>query len=153
MKNAIRAGVLTGARRGELFAARVRDLDAREGTLQVSGKTGTRTVYLSDTAVAFFRTLAKDKLLDGYLLTKDDGKPWPEDDLNRPFKAAARAGQLPPDTTYYSLRHHHISKALLAGVQPQVVAENCGTSLRMIEKPYRKFLKTDRRAMFNEVAL
>ena len=83
----------------------------------------------------------------------DDGTPWPEDDLNRPFKAAARAARLPPETTFYSLRHYHISKALLAGVQPQVVAENCGTSLRMIEKHYGKFLKADRRAMFNAVAL
>ena len=38
-------------------------------------------------------------------------------------------------------------------MQPQVVAENCGTSLRMIEKHYGKFPKADRRAMFNAVAL
>ena len=151
--NAIKAGVLTGARRGELFAVRVRDFDASEGTLQVSGKTGSRTIYLSDSGVVFFKTLAKGKLPEVHLLTKDDGTPWPEDDLNRPFKAAARAARLPPETTFYSLRHYHISKALLAGVQPQVVAENCGTSLRMIEKHYGKFLKADRRAMFNAVAL
>jgi hypothetical protein len=38
-------------------------------------------------------------------------------------------------------------------VQPQVVAENCGTSMRMIESHSGKFLKADRRAMFNTVAL
>lgn len=152
--DAIKAGVLTGARRGELFALRVRDFDAKEGTLRIAGgKTGTRDVYLSDAAVAFFKQLAKSKLPEVHLLTKDDGTPWPEDDLTRPFKAAVRAAKAPPETTYYSLRHYHISRALLAGVQPQVVAENCGTSLRMIEKHYGKFLKTDRRAMFNGVAL
>ena len=88
-----------------------------------------------------------------HLLAKDDGTPWPEDDLNRPFKAAARAAKLPPEATFYSLRHYHISKALLAGVPVQVVAENTGTSLRMIEKHYGKFLATDRRAMFNAVEL
>ena len=153
VQNIIKAGVLTGARRGELFALTVRDFDPGEGTLRVDGKTGKRDVYLSDTAIAFFKQMAKDKLPEAHLLTKDDGTPWPEDDLTRPFKAAARAANLPQETTFYSLRHYHISKALLAGVQPQVVAENCGTSLRMIEKHYGKFLKTDRRAMFNEVAL
>jgi integrase len=154
LHNVIKAGVLTGARRGELFALTARDFDPKEGTLRVAGgKTGRRDVYLSDTAVAFFKKLAKDKLPEVHLLTKDDGSPWPEDDLTRPFKAAARAAKLPLEATFYSLRHYHISKALLAGVQPQVVAENCGTSLRMIEKHYGKFLKTDRRAMFNGVAL
>ena len=154
LHNIIKAGVLTGARRGELFALTVRDFDPGEGTLRVAaGKTGKRDVYLSDTAIAFFRQMAKGKRPVVHLLTKDDGSPWPEDDLTRPFKAASRAAKLPQETTYYSLRHYHISKALLAGVQPQVVAENCGTSLRMIEKHYGKFLKTDRRAMFNEVAL
>ena len=154
VRDIIKAGVLTGARRGELFALKARDFDAREGTLRITdGKTGARDVYLSDAAVAFFKAKAKGKLPEVHLLTKDDGTPWPEDDLNRPFKAAVQAAKLPPETTFYSLRHYHISKALLAGVQPQVVAENCGTSLRMIEKHYGKFLKTDRRAMFNEVVL
>ncbi len=154
VQDVIRAGILTGARRGELFALTVRDFDARDGTLKIAkGKTGARDIYLSDTAVAFFKKKAKSKLPEVRLLTKDDGTPWPEDDLTRPFKAAVRAAKLPPETTFYSLRHYHISRALLAGVQPQVVAENCGTSLRMIEKHYGKFLASDRRAMFNKVAL
>lgn len=154
LRDLIKAGVLTGARRGELFPLRVRDFDAADGTLLIhSGKTGARTVYLSDTAVNFFKGLAKSKLPEAYLFTKDDGKPWPEDDLQRPFKATARAAKLPKETTFYSLRHYHISRALLAGVQAQVVAENCGTSLRMLEKHYAKFMKSDRRAMFNKVAL
>ena len=154
VRDVIRAGVLTGARRGELFALRVRDFDANEGTLRVrTGKTGKRDIYLSDDAVTFFRSLAISKLPEAPLLTKDDDSAWPEDDLTRPFKAAARAARLPDETTFYSLRHYHISKALVAGVQPQIVAENCGTSMRMIEKHYGKFLKKDRRAMFNKVAL
>lgn len=154
LRDMIEAGILTGARRGELFALTARDFDPKQGTIRVStGKTGKRDVYLSDRAVAFFKRLAKGKLPEACLLTKDDGSPWPEDDLTRPFKAAARAAGLPQEATFYSLRHYHISKALLAGVQPQVVAENCGTSLRMIEKHYGKFLKADRRAMFNKVVL
>ena len=66
--------------------------------------------------------------------------------------AAIKAAKLPHDTTFYALRHTHISRALLAGVNAQVVAENTGTSVRMIEKYYGKFMKADRRAMFNNVS-
>jgi len=59
--NVIKAGVLTGARRGELFALTVRDFDPKEGTLRVAmGKTGARDVYLSDTAIAFFKQIQCD---------------------------------------------------------------------------------------------
>ena len=154
LRTLIRAGVLTGARRGELLVMTAADFDSDEGTLLVrKGKTGRRTIYLSDTAVDFFEGLTRGKLPEAHLFTKDDGTPWPEDDVRRPFLAAIRAAKMPAGTNFYSLRHYHISRALLAGVQPQVVAENCGTSLRMLEQHYGKFMKTDRRAMFNRVAL
>jgi integrase len=69
------------------------------------------------------------------------------------MKDARIKAKLPPETVFYSLRHYYISKALLAGVQAQVVAENCGTSLAMIEKHYGKFLRADRKAMLDKVAL
>jgi hypothetical protein len=53
----------------------------------------------------------------------------------------------------YAFRHYHISRALLAGIQAQVIAENCGTSVRMIEKHYGKFVGSDRRAMMNAMTL
>ena len=69
------------------------------------------------------------------------------------MQAAVRAAKLPAETVFYSLRHYHISKALLAGVPPQVVAENTGTSVSMIEQHYGKFLPQDRRDFFNAVKL
>ncbi len=66
---------------------------------------------------------------------------------------AVETAKLPHGTTFYALRHTHISRALLAGVNSQVIAENCGTSVRMIEKHYGKFMKADRRAMFDKVKL
>lgn len=153
LRNLIEAAILTGARYGELTGARVRDFDPKGGTLHLAGKTGARTAYLSDQAVAFFKAQAKDKLPAAWLLPKDDGEQWGRDHHQRPFRKAAKAAQLPREAVFYSLRHYTISKALMAGVQPQVVAENTGTSLRMIEQHYGKFLKADRRAMFNAVAL
>ena len=153
LRSLLRAGVLTGARYGELTAARVHDLDVINGSLRLTGKTGTRDAYLSDDALTFFKELAKDKLPNAWLLTRDDGEPWGKSHQDRPIKEAVKAAKLPPETVFYSLRHYHISKALLAGISPQVVAENCGTSVRMIEKHYGKFMPKDRRAMLNQVAL
>ncbi len=62
-----------------------------------------------------------------------------------------KAAKVPAETTFYALRHTHISLALLAGVNIQVLSENTGTSVRMIEQYYGKFLRADRRAMFDKV--
>lgn len=152
-RDLVQAAVHTGARYGELTAAKVSDFDQFGGTLELSGKTGHRTCYLSDDAVAFFRKLAKDRLPSAFLLARDDGLPWGRSHQHRPMQRAVAAAGLPGETVFYSLRHYHISRALLAGVAPQVIAENCGTSIRMIEKHYGKFTRTDRRQMLNAVSL
>ncbi|MEN8204378.1 MAG: tyrosine-type recombinase/integrase [Pseudomonadota bacterium] len=152
-KNLLEAAKLTGARYGELTNILVADLDAKHGTLSLDGKTGARLCYLSDEALTWFKQQAKDKLPKALLLPKDDGMVWGKSHQARPMKAVVKAAKLPRETVFYSLRHYHISKALLAGVPAQVVAENCGTSIRMIEKHYGKFMAQDRRAFFNQVVL
>ena len=148
----VHAGLLTGARFGELAALRVRDLDEAHGSIEIrDGKTGRRTVYLSDEAVRFFVACAKDKTPAALLLPRADGMPWGTNHYQKGFDAAVAAAGLDPDATFYALRHTHISLALLAGVNIQVLAENCGTSVRMIEKHYGKFVRADRRAMFNQL--
>lgn len=151
--NLIKAAVLTGARYGELTSARVHDLDRLNGTLRLEGKTGKRDSYLSDDALTFFKEITKDRLPDAYLLVRDDGMPWGKSHQHRPMKEAVKAAKLPKETVFYSIRHYHISKALLAGIPAQVIAENCGTSIRMLEKHYGKFMATDRRRMLNQVSL
>lgn len=149
----VELAVHTGARYGELTTATVSDFDPADGTFMLSGKTGTRTTYLSDTAVAVLKRIVRNKLPGAYLLMQDDGGQWIKGYQRAPLKQAVRRSKLPRETVFYSLRHYHISKALLAGVNAQVVAENTGTSIPMIEKHYGKFMKADRRAMFNRVEL
>jgi len=72
-----------------------------------------------------------------------------ENHHTRSMRDVVKTANLPRDTVFYSLRHYHISKALLAGIPLQVVAENCGKSVRMIEKHYGKFLSTDRQVVQN----
>ncbi len=149
----IRSAILTGSRYGELASAKVHDLDVINGSLHLDGKTGPRDCYLSDDALQFFKEVSKSRLPDAYLLVKDDGEPWGKSHQHRLMKDTVQAAKLPSETVFYSLRHYHISKALLAHIPAQIIAENCGTSIRMLEKHYGKFMATDRRKMMNKVAL
>jgi len=149
----LKAGVLTGARYGELVSAKVKDFDPNDSTIELIGKTGHRICYLSDDAVTFFKSVCKDRLPEAYLLVKDDGGPWGKSHHLRTMRDVVKLAKLPKECVYYSLRHYHISKALLSGMPMQVVAENGGTSVRMIEKHYGKFTGKDRRKMMNEVVL
>lgn len=149
----VKAAILIGARYGELAVVKVKDFDPKGGTIELTGKTGQRTCYLSDNAVAFFKEICTDRLPEANILVKDGGSAWGRAHQQRPIKDAIKKAKLPRDTVFYSLRHYHISKALLSGMPMQVVAENAGTSVLMIEKHYGKFTQKDRRAMMNEVEL
>lgn len=145
--NLIEAGYLTGARYGELVALDVRDFDAARSLLVISkGKTGARIVSLTGESVAFFRRVTKDRPAAAVLLPRGDGARWGKSWQARPFKAAAKAAELPATASFYALRHSHISRAIEAGMPLTIVAENCGTSLLMIQRNYGKVLATTRGA-------
>jgi integrase len=152
------ACILTGNRVGSLTNALVKDFDKREGFIRLSsrkggGKVKTWNCYLRDDALAFFKDIAKDKLPGAHLLTDSSGEPWQKSGYRRLMLSAKIAAKMPTDFDMYAFRHYHISRALLAGIQAQVIAENCGTSVRMIEKHYGKFVGSDRRAMMNAMTL
>ena len=50
------------------------------------------------------------------------------------------AAGLPKKGSIYALRHTYISHAIEGEVPLTVIAKNCGTSVRMIEKTYSKLL-------------
>ena len=152
---------LTGARPKELAEACVRDFDGK--TLKLSHKKGrppktrVRYVYLDAVAVAFFDGLAKDKLPGACLFTEDGETPWRRHVWAREVRAAIATAnkdlkgkhRIPvenkekgePGATAYSFRHARISELLqVHGVDPLTVAQQCGTSLAMIEKAYLRFI-------------
>jgi integrase len=144
--NLLEAGFLTGARLGELAALAVRDFDAERSTLAIGkGKTGARVVTLTAESVAFFGRLTKDRPAGAVLLPRADGDRWGKSEQARPFKRAAAAAELPATASFYTLRHSHISRAIEAGMPLSLLAENCGTSLGMIQKNYAKVLASTRR--------
>ena len=145
-RNRLTAGFLTGARYGELAACQVRHFDLDGDSLRVpSGKTGARTVILQPEAVAFFTQVASSRAKEQPLLARADGGAWGASHQVRPMRRALIGAGLDPSGTFYALRHSYMSRAIEAGVPLNVVAENCGTSVRMIETTYAKVLASKRR--------
>jgi integrase len=152
-QNLLTAGFLTGARYGELCACEVRHFDLSRETLNVPrGKTGPRTVILQPEAVAFFARVAGTRGKSEPLLKRPDGEGWKPSDQQRPMKEAIMKAGLDPEGTFYALRHSYISRAIEAGMPLTVLAENCGTSVRMIEKTYAKVLADKRREFIAQSA-
>lgn len=145
-RDLLTAGFLTGARYGELCACEVRHFDLARETLNVPrGKTGPRTVILQPEAVAFFKQVAGTRGNGESLLKRPDGEGWKPSDQQRPMKEAIAKAGLDLEGTFYALRHSYISRAIEGGMPLTVLAENCGTSVRMIEKTYAKVLADKRR--------
>ena len=144
---------LTGARPKELAAAKVSDYDGE--TVRLAHRKGrppklrVRHVVLSADGVTFFDEQAKDKLPKALMFTQDGSRAWERSAWAEQFRAArdkvneeARgAARIPPDASAYSFRHARISELLqLHGIDPLTVAAQTGTSLRMIELAYHRFI-------------
>ena len=95
--------------------------------------------------MSFFTRLTKGRSDAAVLLPRSDGDRWGKSEQARPFKRAAAAAGLPVTASFYTLRHSHISRAIEAGMPLSLVAENCGTSLLMIQRNYAKVLSATRR--------
>ena len=144
---------LCGARPKELAAATAGDFDGER--LKLSHRKGrpprlrSRYVVLDEEGIAFFKLQAKDKLPAAPLFTEEGRKPWRRDQWAEEVrkaiaarnKAARGPARIPSDASAYSFRHARISELLqVYGVDPLTVGAQTGTSLRMIERAYYKFI-------------
>ena len=89
------------------------------------------------------RQLASGKRPDEHLLTTAADTPWTKSLHNRRVAAAVKKAGLDPATTLYALRHSYISGALKKGTPAKAVADQCGTSITMIQRYYAKFIPSD----------
>ena len=152
-RDLVQAGLLTGARYGELRELLVSDFEPSRKALNIRrGKTGARTVPLSDASRALFARLSRSKLPGAYVFTKDDGTPWKHSDQDEPMRDVAKAAKLPRGTVFYTLRHTFIASAITGGVDIHTAAKITGTSVRMIEQHYGKLLQDDARERLNRIA-
>jgi len=147
------AAFYTGARYGELAACDVRHLDARRRTLAIpAGKTGARIVTLSEDGARWFGEIAGDRDPRAPLLAPSEGGRWLKSMQHRRIKAALKAAELPTSASFYALRHTYISRAIERGMPLTLLAENVGTSVKMIEKNYAHMLAASRRALIERTA-
>jgi len=154
-RNLVIAALLTGARPPhELAACRAQDFNAKARTLVIpGGKTGPRNVFLTREGVRFFTEITAGKEPGALLLPAEGGEAWTKNLHQRPMQEAVRKAKLPKGATLYSLRHTAASRALASGMNMQLLAENMGTSVRMIEKHYGQFSDEGRRKLIEAGAL
>jgi integrase len=127
------------------IACLVRDFNLIDRTLKVDGKTGPRIIILQPEAVTFFKLIGKDRAADEPLLRRSDGTRWNRSHQQRRMAVALERAGLDREGTFYALRHSYISRAIEGEVPLNIIADNCGTSIRMIETTYAKVLAGKRR--------
>lgn len=149
---------VTGTRPGQAVRLRVNDFvdDPVRPKLMMprSGKGGGRnrikkkservSVPITKALAAKLREAAKGRAGHELLLLRSNGTPWNEDpnqDYRDDIRDIVTALGLDPDRyTMYALRHTSICRALLAGVQPALVAKLHDTSVLVIERNYAHFI-------------
>lgn len=115
-------------------------------------------MVLDEEGVAFFKSQTHGKDAADRLFTTPDGQPWRRDQWAQEVGAAVSAHneraqrelRVARGASAYSFRHARISELLqIYGVDPLTVAAQTGTSLRMIERTYFKFIRS---AMLEKLA-
>ena len=145
-------GVLCGLRRGEIVALRWPNIDlvgkqiavveAAEQTVEgvrykppKSGRSRTVAIstYVLDELQAH-RVRQAEELLrlgvrstDGFVYTREDGKPIQPRTLTHNWQALVAKGAL-PRVRFHDLRHAHATHMLASGVHPKVASERLGHS-------------------------
>jgi integrase len=153
---------LSGARPKELAEATAVDFDGERRRLSHRKgrppKLRSRYVVLDRRGVEFFRLQVKSKSPTDPLFPAVGGKPWRRDmwaqevrtAISKHNKFARGDARVPVGASAYRLRHARISELLqVYGVDPLTVAAQTGTSLRMIERTYFKFIRS---AMLEKLA-
>lgn len=143
LKPLLKSWMLLPVRPGDIPNLRVKDLDARNALLKVSGKTGTRDIPLPPAALEHFKAMAQDKLPGAWLVARFDGRQWDRFAWREALRAAVKAAGLPKGVVAYTIRHSTISDLVVNGLDIMTVARLAGTSITMIDKHYGK-LQQDR---------
>lgn len=142
----VRAGLLTGARFGELAAATVADFNPNGGgTLHIrNSKSGkARDIVLTEEGAEYFAALTAGRSPRDLLLPKADGGKWLKSHQTRPMKDACTNGKIDPPASFHILRHTYASLMIMNGAPLMVVARNLGhADTRMVEKHYGHLAQT-----------
>jgi integrase len=133
----VTGALLTGCRYQELATLRAMDVNLDAGVITVRGKSGERSVVLTEEARRFFKERTAGKTGGALLFTRADGEVWGKSHQFRPLRVACNAAQIMPAISFHILRHTHGSRLAMAGVPMQVIAAQLGhSSVKITERHY-----------------
>jgi integrase len=140
-RDLVRAGLLTGARYGELRQVRREDFNGK--TLFISGlvsKTGKeRYIHLTEEGIELFVQRCRGLEAGALIFTKVGGTPWQSDNQLIRFANACKAAGivLRKGEGFHILRHSYASHLIKKGVPLKAIANQLGhTTTAMVERNY-----------------
>jgi Site-specific recombinase XerD len=124
----VRAGLLTGARYGELIALKVGNVHLDKRFIQIVEAKGgkPRTITLNAEGIKFFEGATQGKDHDGLVFTRGDGKAWGKSHQTRRFADALERAGLSSDFSFHDLRHSFASLLIQVGVPIEVISDLLG---------------------------
>jgi integrase len=146
----------SGMRPSEATALRWGDVDLAAGRAEITKsrhlgmesapktRASQRTISLLPTVVELLGFLKPLNAIEtDYVFCEATGKPIDASEWRkRHWSKALRAKEIRP-RKFYATRHTYISVALSHGVNIKWIAEQCGTSVEMIERNYGRFIRSD----------
>jgi integrase len=134
-RDLVTAGLLTGARYGELGRLAIEDFNGSTLFIRESKGGKPRHIALTDEARTFFARLCRGQSAKALMLTHD-GHPWRRSNHQKLFDAACSAARI-EDASFHTLRHTFASWLVQQGVPLAMVATQTGhSSIQMIERHY-----------------
>ena len=151
--NAVRLALLTGARRGELLAARWEDFDLAAGTWTKPGATTKQKtlhrVVLSDVAVRLLVEMRRHAPSSEWLFPARDGGHLT--DVREAWDTLRIAAGI-PDVRLHDLRHAFASLAVSSGASLPLVGSLLGHTQPSTTQRYAHLLDAPQRALVDKVA-
>jgi integrase len=138
-RDLVQAGLLTGARYGELARLTAADFNPDAGTVAIrQSKSGrSRHIVLTQEGQELFAALCAGRAGHEVLLRKSNGSPWGRSHQSRPIADACERAKITPPISFHCLRHTYASLAVMNGAPLLVVAKNLGhADTRMVERHY-----------------
>jgi integrase len=139
LRSLVRAALLTGARRGELAAMTVADVNLTAGQVYVAeSKSGKpRWIPLNSEGVELFRSVTIGKTGADLVFTRADGKAWGHNYHVRALQKASEIACVNPMVSFHELRHTYASQLANAGVDLLTISKLLGHSdTRITSKHY-----------------
>ncbi len=135
----VRAALLTGARRGELAALTVADVNLKTAQIYIaeSKSSKPRHMPLNPEGLAHFRDVLTGKTGDQLVFTREDGTAWGHNYHVRALKVACEVAKVIPMVSFHELRHTYASHLANAGVDLLTISKLLGHSdTRVTAKHY-----------------